>query len=165
MIDWQDKVDRPRLECVVTGTPIPPGATYFSALRWAGDHFDRVDVSDEAWDEMDTSSLVSWWRHRRPDANAGDDARRVDHAVLLGIFHDLKDSTDRHQQCFAWMLALLLVRAKKLRYLDLDTTTDGEAWMLVDDKQQGVAHRIRDPRMTEAEELAVQTNLADVLGA
>ena len=164
MIDWQDKVDRPRLQCVVTGDAIAPGATYFSGLRWTGSVFARDDISEDAWTDAPHADYVSWWQHRRPDGNDEDAAKRVDHAVLLSIFHDIKDSTDRHQQCFAWMLALLLVRAKKMRYLDL-TTEGNDAWLLVEDRAHNVAHRIRDPRMTETEEVAVQSNLADVLGA
>ena len=53
---------------------------------------------------------------------------------------------------------------QKLRYLDL--TADGdEAWMVVEDRAHDAAHRIRDPRMSADEEVAVQENLADILGA
>ena len=57
-------------------------------------------ATDGRTDEDEDASL-SWWRHKRPEPLKDQGLRIVNHQVLLQIFHDIKDTTDRHQQCFA----------------------------------------------------------------
>lgn len=161
MIDWQDKVDRPQLICAVSGNPIPGGSACYSALIQGTDGFKRLDYLPEHWDADSVDGLVSWWRHVRPEVHTDNGPRLVNHAVLLSIFHDLKDSTERPQQCFAWLLALLLTRGRKLKFLHLDQR-DGEHWMVVEERGSGHAHRIRDPHMSEQEEIRGQEDLAQI---
>ena len=80
---------------------------------------------------------------------------------MLQIFSDIKDSTNRQQQCFAWLLGLLLMRMKKLRYLGLETE-DGETVLLLEYKKGKVVYRVRDPRMEAEEQERVQQDLSDV---
>jgi len=161
VIDWQDKVERPHLVCAVSEQPIPPGSAFFSALVLTAEGFRRLDVLPEHWDPEQIAGLLSWWRQTRPEETEDRGPRMVNHAVLLSIFHDLKESTQRPQQCFAWLLALLLTRARKLRFLHLDHQGD-ESWMVVEERGTGQAHRIRDPHMSEEEEQRGQEDLSEI---
>ncbi len=162
MIDWQDKVIRPTLRCHATQREIQPGEAFYSALLVTDDHFVRWDFSAEAWEEhKDQPQFISWWRLRRPPAQEDSGPRLVNNAVLLGIFNDLRESRDRRQQCFAWLLALLLMRAKRLRYRDLVHEGD-EAYLLLEEKEAKLVHRVRDPRMSPDEEQQVQEDLEGI---
>lgn len=161
MIDWQDKVGRAHLVCAVSGTAIEAGATFYSALRFVDGHFVRTDYSAEHWDPSAVTDLVSWWKQSRPADKEETGPRLVNHAVLLAIWNDLRESTDRTRQCFAWVLTLLLTRSKKLRFVDIEDR-DGTTWMLVTERGTKLAHRVRDPRMTPAEEARVEQDLQDV---
>lgn len=101
--------------------------------------------------------LISWWKHRRPEAETQRGPRMVGKTILLGIFHDLKDSPERPRQCFAWMLALLLVRLRAFRFLDLRRDGD-RSWLVIEEKDGAGALRIRDPEMTPAEQAVVEAD-------
>lgn len=162
-IDWQEKVQRPQLICHASGEQILPGDTYFSALIVADGRMERHDFTETAWQEHAETehAYLSWWRHRRPDEKQETGPRIVNKEVLFTIFTDLKDSTERLQQCFAWLLALLLTRSKRLRYLDLVHEGD-ESYLIVEDRAAKEAHKIRDPRMSTAEEESVQNDFSKV---
>lgn len=158
MVDWQDRVERPRLVCAASGRAIAPGERFYSALRLRDGRFVREDYAEEAWTAEHAAEAVSWWRQRRGEEREDQRPRLVNHAVLAAIFNDVKDATERPQQCFAWLLALLLTRAKRFRYLDLVHDDDGD-WLVVEERGTKVAHRIRDPGMTAEEEERVQRDL------
>ena len=169
MIDWQDKVDRPKLACSATGQAIAHGETYFSALRLptsaeSQDRFERVDYCAAAWQGVDQSQLISWWRAQRPEAMGDDGPQFLSPEILLGIFRDVVDSTNRSQQCFAYLVGLLLMRNKTLRYLEVSVEQD-ETYLLLEDKRHKEVFKLRDPRMTPAEEEQVQGNLEDIFSA
>jgi len=161
MIDWQERVERPRLVCSRSGEPIGPGEVFYSALLIHDGRFERRDFAEAGWEEEDPDAYLSWWRQRRSPERRDDRPRIVNHAVLLSIFHDLKDSRERPQQCFAWLLALLLTRSRKLRYLDLQREGE-DSYLLVEERGKGQAFRIRDPRMSSTEEECVQENLREI---
>ncbi len=160
MYDWQDKVARPHLTCFATQAPIGYGETFFSVLRFQNGHFVRHDYSESAWEESPPQDYLSWWRQRRPvPANAQEQGPRlVSPNVLLGIFRDLKDRGERPNQCLAWMLALLLLRAKKLRYHDI-RFEEGHSWLWVQERGGKTAYRIRDPQMNSSEHGLLQESM------
>lgn len=159
-MDWQEKVARSRLVCSKTGQVIVPGEVFFSGLRLIDNRFVRLDFAGPAWQSEDPRTFLSWWRQERPRQENDPKALRVNHAVLLGIFKDLRTSMERRQQCFVWILVLLLVRARKLRLLQVEA---GVA-LVVEDKAENLVHRIRDPQMSPAEEVEVTANLEEVMG-
>ena len=46
-MDWEGKVDSPKLLCAATGTHIEPGATFWSALLFAEGQFVRRDLGPQ----------------------------------------------------------------------------------------------------------------------
>lgn len=160
-MDWDDKVERPHLHCARSGRAIQPGERYWSALRFQDGSFLRLDIAEEHWPEQDRSELLSWWHGRRPAEVQDSGPRLVDLQVLASIFDDLQGSTQRPQQCFVWLLALLLTRAKKLRYRDL-LVTEGVTWMEVQDRRDGRVLRIRDPGMSAEEQARVEQDFAQI---
>ena len=161
MTDWEDKLARASLCCHRSQQPIVPGEDFYSSLALVDGAFVRQDYRAEHWTPADADASLGWWRHRLPVAIGQQGPRMVNHATLLGIFRGLSASTRRPEQCFAWMLALLLVRAKKLRYISLERGEDA-TWMLVEDRERREGLRIRDPRMGRDEEQRVLENLSAV---
>ena len=88
-------------------------------------------------------------------------AFKLNAETLAQIFANLKDSRDRIQQCLAYVVALGLVRARKLHFIEVKR--DGDVSLLViEDRAKGIVHRLRDPGMTTEEEQMVLANLLDV---
>lgn len=159
--DWDGKVEHPKLVCEHTGAPIAPGAVFWSALEFTGERFVRHDISDEAWEGRERGTLISWWRQRAPTPDAPQ-VKPIDIEALLGIFHALKDETQRAKQCFCYVVLLFLVRARKLRFREV--VPDGDhSIMVIEDKANRCVYRIRDPQLTAEEEAAVQENLRAIM--
>ncbi len=163
IMDWEGKVENPKLVCAGTGALIPPGAAFFASLVYDNGVFVRRDWSAEAWEGQDHQRFLSWWRQKAPVA--GEERRRAIDAEALGrIFTSLKDAKERPKQCFCYIVVLFLMRAKKLRFVE--SARDGErSWIVVEDRAQGVVHRVRDPQMSNEELDAVQRNLLEVVAA
>ena len=160
-MDWEGKVEAAKLVCAATAVPIGPGTTFHSALTFVDARFVRLDFSDQAWPSQDQGRFVSWWKQRAPEAGVPAH-RKIDSDALMRIFADLKGATERHQQCFVYVISLFLMRAKKLRYLDTETR-DGQSFLLVEDRVAQVVHRIRDPGMSADETEGVHKNLIEVI--
>jgi hypothetical protein len=159
MIDWQDKVSSSQLRCAICTQPIAPGSEFYSALRVIDGRFERLDYLPDHWNVTAVDGLISWWKQRRPAAHDNDKGPRlVNHTVLLSIFHELREATERPQQCFVWLITLLLTRSKKLRYLDL-VLEGTDSFLLVEDKNEGKAFKVLDPQMTEEEQNHAQDDL------
>lgn len=163
IMDWEGKVENPKLVCAGTGSPIPPGAPFFASLVYDAGAFVRRDWSAEAWATQDHQQFLSWWRQKAPIA--GEEQRRaIDIEALQRIFASLKDAKERPKQCFCYIVVLFLMRAKKLRFVE--SAHAGErSWIVVEDRAQGVVHRVRDPQMSNDELEAVQRNLLEVVAA
>lgn len=162
MIDWEQLLSRPHLECAITGQPITPGTTFYSLLRWQDGRFQRADIIAEAWNDDLAAGSISWWRQDRAQVQEERGPRLLSPEILYTIFTDCARSTERPRQCLAWLLAWLLVRGRHLRYHDL--INDGDHSYLVVQRRGSnqPLMRVRDPHMDSAEEALIQDQLNDL---
>lgn len=177
--------------CASTGRTLEPGEAYFAALidvppaeREAGDAgFRRIDVSVEAWEGgYRPEHLFSFWKSVVPQPNAKKKLF-VDDAVLLNLLRRLADTTDPQRLAFRYVLALILMRKKLLRYDGSTTRTasvDGQeveqAWWLLTPKldvtkghfgkwNEEETLEVLDPRLGEAQIEQVTQQLGEILEA
>jgi hypothetical protein len=160
-MDWEGKIVAPHLTCSVSGRALAPGEVFFSALVVKDGLFQRLDFAADAWATQDQAVFLSWWRQKVPQPGNERKAFKLNAATLAQIFTNLKDARTRSQQCLAYVVALALVRARKLQFLAV--RTEGEQQLLlVQDRAGGVVHRIRDPRLAQEEEAHVLHNLLEL---
>jgi len=136
------RIDRPTGQCAFTGKTLEPGQTYIATLveldpeelaaqreereksgnksepkdpmEEAG--FQRLDVSVEAWDEgKRPERMFSFWRTTVPEPNEKKKLF-VDDTVLYNLFLRLSDTDQAQRLAFRFVLALILMRKKLLRY-------------------------------------------------
>ncbi len=161
-MEWDGKIEQPKLVCAATARALAPGETFFSALRLTHGLFARSDFSAEAWPAQDPAAFLSWWRQSVPQPDRKRRALKLDAVSLGRIFADLKDAKDRPSQCFCYVVALCLARMRKLHVLSVLKESSG-TFLLLEDRPRGVVHRLRDPGMNAAEEDQVRMNLMDVI--
>lgn len=161
MINWQDNVHKPYLISHLSEEKIDQGETFYSTLHMENGEFVRHDYKESEWDAVDKELIISWWKQTLPEKEHDERQQLLNAAVLLGIFNDLKESNSRHQQCFLYYLGLLLMRLKKLRFLDIihDQDTD---YILLQDRSDKKCYKIRDPQMTDEEEQLVANNFESI---
>jgi hypothetical protein len=161
-MEWDGKVGAPTLQCHASGRALQAGETFFSALRSVDGLFQREDFAQEPWNGVDKSPYVSWWRRTVPQESSRRQTLKLDGEVLGQLFNDLKDATARSSQCFCYVVALCLVRIRRLRLREIEHR-DGQPYLLLEDRRLEIVHRLRDPRMTPAEEELVRRNLMEVI--
>ena len=109
-------VQRPTGHCAFTQQPIQPGDAYIATLVEEGDNLLRVDVSTEAWNAgQRPQNLFSYWKAIAPEPNQKK-KMFVDDEVLMNLVQRLADAEQPQRRAFRFVLALILMRKKLLRY-------------------------------------------------
>lgn len=120
------EITRSTGQCALTGRTLEPGEAYMSTLVESdptaavtpatalGLH--RVDVSMEAWDQgQRPQRLFSHWKSIVPQPNQKKKLF-VDDEVLMNLLRRLADASEPQRLAFRFVLALILMRKKLLRY-------------------------------------------------
>lgn len=134
-------IERPSGVCAATGRELTPGEKYIAmlvelddaelalqraasesgkadakALAAAALGLKRLDVCLDAWREQGRPErLFSFWKTTVPEPNQ---KKRmfVDDAVLMNLFTRLENTQDSQRLAFRFVLGLILIRKKFLRY-------------------------------------------------
>lgn len=110
------EIERPSGQCALTGRALQPGEPYIATLVEEGDTLRRIDVCTEAWEEgRRPQQLFSYWRTTVPHPA---ERKRVfvDDEVLLNLLQRLADADQPQRIAFRFVLTLILMRKKLLRY-------------------------------------------------
>jgi len=158
-------VSKPSRTCGLTGRDLEPGECCIATLRETQDgQLERVDYALEAWSAQSRPpGLFSMWRTRVPD---DDGPRRafVDDEALLDLFIRLEGETKRERQAFRYVLALVLLRKRLLRFEGRRHESDAEVWLL---SPRGTSDsppmEVTDPGLEDADIVAVHEQLGEIL--
>jgi len=174
------EIARPTGVCAASGAPIGPGAEYMAVLVEVGDDeaLRREDYSIQAWAggarPAPPGRVFSAWRTRMPDPRRAR-RTRIDDATLADLFEQLSEGDDQRRRTLRYLLALMLVRRKRLRYegtrLPGDAPAPGAGQvsrgvLLVrwaDAAQAGAPLEVPDPGLDEAAIAAASEELEALL--
>jgi hypothetical protein len=159
MTDYQIQPNTRR--CVRTGQELPPGAKFYTVLLDQDGKFVRQDYSSEAWTGPPEGAF-SFWAGRVPPAEA-ERRPRINDELLLDCFIRLQGETEPARVNFRYVIALLLMRRKRLKFDRVELDGDREILHLRC-ARTGAAHEVLNPRLTEDEMVAVQDEVFRVLG-
>ncbi|MBX3355963.1 MAG: hypothetical protein KF724_09725 [Phycisphaeraceae bacterium] len=117
--------------CAATGEALEAGSACVAVLRDGGDDgFERLDYSLAAWDRgARPSGDFYFWRTVVPHP----DERRgivIDDEVLDEMLDRLADDPRAERQAFRWLVALMLLRKRRLKHLRVEREDDREVWLL-----------------------------------
>jgi hypothetical protein len=159
MIDYQIQPSTRR--CIVTGRELRPGESFYSVLLDEGGKFLRQDYSREAWQGPPENAFSFWLGH--VPAAEGRKPQPIDDDLLLDCFERLEETTEASRVQFRYVVALLLMRRRRLKFEEA-VTEDGQEILIVRCARTGRRHRVINPRLTEEETAAVQDEVFQVLG-
>lgn len=109
-VDFQIRV-RSKV-CAVTGEPFAPGAACWSVLEMEDGKLVRRDISAEAW-EGPPEGCVGHWQTVIP-AEAVAAQRKLDADSLFDYFVQLSEQPNNAERDYQYVLALLLMRKRRL---------------------------------------------------
>jgi hypothetical protein len=159
MTDYQLQANTRR--CAATGQELHPGERFYGVLLVENGKFIRKDYSERAWQGPPDGAL-GFWRSRVVE---GQSARRppVDDDLLMACLQRLESESDSTKIAFRYVLALLLMRRKRLRLED--TKKEGEREVMhLRCTRKGDRFRVADPALSDHELESVQDEVFRVLG-
>jgi hypothetical protein len=159
MIEYQIQPNTRR--CSVTGRELHPGERYFSVLLDEGGKLLRRDYSAEAW-QGPPDGAFSFWVGRIA-APQGRRRPAIDDELLLDCFQRLDGQDEPGRVNFRYVLALLLMRRRRLKFEE--TRQEGPHEVLcLRCTRTGARHQVVNPCLTEEEMATVQEDVFQALG-
>jgi len=164
IMDWN--IQQPKRECCACAKQFDEGEQYFSALFDSGEEFDRKDYCTACWENTASCpQLFSFWQTRVPTK---EEERKllVDNNVLLDFFLRLSEEKSEqpdHKTKFRYILALVLMRKRTLRFVDI--ARNGGEYLILRYPKEDREFRVLDPGLTEEEAESVKDHLSQILNA
>jgi hypothetical protein len=157
-MDYQIEANTRR--CAATGRELRSGEKFYSVLLDEAGKFIRMDYADDAWPGP-PQQVFSFWTGRVPPA---DDRRpRIDDDLLMDCFQRLDGQAAADRLQFRYVVALLLMRRKRLKFEEARLEGDQELLRLRCVRTKTL-YEVANPRLTEAETGRVQEEVFRVLG-
>ncbi len=150
--EW--KIQRGEKKCGACGKAFTELEDYFSALYDRGSEFVRGDFCAACW-KGETPEMFSFWQTRVPPK---EERRKllVDDGVLVDFFLKLEGATDELKVNFRYILALVLMRKKILKFVDVKRDEAGERLVMEMPKEKS-RFEILNPQLSE-EKIALLTD-------
>lgn len=147
--------------CTISGRELKPGEKYFSVLLEQGGGFVRQDYGSDVW-HGPPEGAFSFWMGK---VAAADEKQkpRFDDELLLDCFHRLEGQTDAARVNFRYVLALLLMRRKRLKFEET-VSQNGAEHLSLKCTRTGNKCLVLNPQLTEDEMMQVQEEVVKVLG-
>lgn len=116
MADWN--VHSRQGHCVACERAFAEGEAVFSMLRLEADDLQRGDLCGGCFDARDEARDLVWWRTTHQERKGG---MRMDFELILTLFEKLGEKPSEGIRDLRFLLALLLVRHRKLRLVGVRT--------------------------------------------
>jgi hypothetical protein len=155
---WQ--VEPVKGRCASTGLPIEEGQEFFTVLFEDGEGFRREDYGAAAWNGAPAGSYC-YFKSKMP-IKAQRKKLFIDDDLLVNFFLRLADETEPARVQFRFVLALLLMRKRLLRYEGSSVQGGPELWTLSMPRDQST-HRVVNPSLTPDEITGVSQQLTAIL--
>jgi hypothetical protein len=158
----QYELAAPARVCAASGRELKPGERMASVLTDEGGTLVRRDFALDGWPGP-TPNAIAHWVGKVPVKDA---PRRpeVNEPLLFDCFDHLAGQTESNKVHFRYVVALLLMRRKKLKFEDVKRQAGGGEVLVLRDTRSGKRVEVPDPRLAEGEIEAVQNEVFQVLG-
>jgi hypothetical protein len=126
MEDWE--INKPLGQCWGTGKKIGYGEEYFAALVETEQGLQRRDFCAAYW-QKEKLNVFCYWKSKlpRPDQKK---QRFIDDEMLMVFFERLAQETEQEKVNFRFVLAMVLMRKRRLKYDSSKIEADKEIWRL-----------------------------------
>lgn len=160
MSEWE--VDKPFGRCYGTGRKIEYGEEYFGALVETGEGLQRRDFCADYW-ESQKPEVFCYWKTKLPQPGQKRQLF-VDDQMLMAFFERLEKETEQEKIDFRFVLALILMRKRILKYDATRVEDDKEIWHLriVGEKQ---TVEVVNPHLDEEQVEQLSSQIGEILQA
>ncbi len=158
MDEWE--VSKPLGQCCGSGKKIEYGEEYFAALVKTEEGLARRDFCADYW-LAEKPDVFCYWKTRLPRP---DEKKHifVDDEMLMAFFERLEREDEQEKINFRFVLALILMRKRRLKYDSSKVEGDKEIWRLriVGDKQ---TVDVLNPHLDEEQIKQLSSQIGEIL--
>ncbi len=147
--------------CAQTGRELKAGEKYFSVLIEENGKFLRQDYCVEVW-KGPPEGVFSFWKGQIND-QPQDKKPQFDDELLMDCFQRLEGQDDPNKLNFRYVVALLLMRRKRLKFEESQVNARGEFLVLRDVRSKKKVE-VFNPQLAEEEMISVQEQVFQILG-
>jgi hypothetical protein len=153
------EVPKAARNCSVSGRELLPGEAFFSILIEENDTYLRRDFANENWNGP-PENFIAWWKTTVQNLN-DKKIKLAPNDILLNLFNQLLAKPE--QSDLLYVLSLLLIRRRLLRYDREEQDENGQKKMLVYAIKENNSFEIpvAMPNLQRLEE--IQNQLAELL--
>ena len=158
MAEWD--IHKPSGVCSGSGKTIEPDEEFIAALVETPEGLQRKDYSGEYW-MANMPSVYCHWKSTMPK----DDKKKkifVDNDMLLAFFERLASETDEEKINFRFVLTLVLMRKRLVKY-DSSETIDGKEIWTVKITGRNEKAQVVNPNLTEDKIEQLSEQLGQIL--
>ncbi len=147
--------------CSACGRTFAEGESFYSVVYETPEGFERRDIAEDCWQGPPEDAFCHF-KTRLPKKEAKKRKRFVDDNVLIEFFRRLDKTEDAQKLRFRFVLSLILLRKRILKYEGTHRDDAGEFWdmRLVREK---TIHRVFNPSMDESEIESLTRELGVIL--
>ncbi len=158
MADWE--IHKPLGLCSGTGREIEVGQEYFAALVEGPEGLERRDFTAEYW-ESQRPEVYCFWKARLPEPNQKKKLF-VNDEMLMSFFERLTEETEAERLNFRFVLGMILMRKRKLKYESTEIREGQEFWRLrVTGEKRFV--EVLNPHLDEAQINQLTEQIGEIL--
>jgi len=160
MDEWE--IHKPLGQCHGTGRKIEYSEEYFGALVETEEGLQRRDFCADYW-ESRKPEVFCYWKSRLPEPGQKKQLF-VDDQMLMAFFERLEKETEQEKINFRFVLALILMRKRILKYDETKNENDKEIWRLriVGAKQNA---EVVNPHLDEEQVEQLSSQIGEILQA
>ncbi len=159
MSDWE--VARTSGKCAATGRDFNEGEAYYAVLFEGPEGLERRDYSIDAWTGPPEGTYC-YWRARVPVRDRKPGAAAIDTELLTQLFLRLEDEPSEQSQQFRFVLGLLLMRKRLLRFEQTMRDGEREFWQMRLSGDQSL-HQVLNPQLNSEQVDRLSTALIAIL--
>lgn len=158
MADWEIK--KTLGQCFGTGRELAVEEEYFAALVETPEGLERRDFCMAYWQEK-KPEVYCFWRTRMPDPEVKKQLF-IDNEMLLAFFDRLAEETEPEKKNFRFVLMLILMRKKRLKY-DSSRMEDGREIWTVKVTGQDRTEEVENPHLTDEQVEQLSAQMSQIL--
>ena len=158
-MDWE--IAKSQQKCQACERVFQEQEEYFSGLYDQDNKFIRKDFCAECWEKQARETLYSFWKTRCIPKEEKV-KKFVDDSVIMDFFTRLQDAQDPAKKNFRYVLALLLMRKRLLKFDDIKKGEGGEALILRYPAEDRV-FEVYNPQLTEEQIMQVTEEVGQIL--
>jgi hypothetical protein len=160
MAQQQWEVESASGRCAISGRVFEEGEEFFTVLLEEGETFRRADYSLDAWE----GPPESYFCHFKTRVPIKEKRKKllVNNELLVNFFLRLEGETEPVRIHFRFVLALILMRKRLLKYEGTTVEEGIETWRMILPADQS-EHAIINPRLTDDQVEGVSGQLTAIL--